>query len=168
MTPRRHALGNIAVTSTKWLYFLDPMFIDEVSTTKEDTAIPLMNMTEKVFPIIYPDATPSEMLDIIAKAMGQWGGYRGRSLGLFAKENVWAAAKRMSAVDFWNVYGSHCPELAAFAICILSSHVTSSSCERGWNRYKFIKSNEAWAHAPYSGREVPIYCDQQSPRAALG
>ena len=124
----------------KVAYFLDPMFIDEVSTTKEDTATPLMNMTEKVFPIIYPDATPSEMLDIIAKAMGQWGGYRGRSLGLFAKENVWAAAKRMSAVDFWNVYGSHCPELAAFAICILSSHVTSSSCERGWNRYKFIKS----------------------------
>lgn len=45
----------------------------------------------------------------------------------------------MSAVDFWNVYGSHCPELTSFAIPILSSHVTSSACERGWNRYKFIK-----------------------------
>ena len=64
--------------------------------------------------------------------------YRNRK-GIFASEWVFDAAESMPAHAWWDQYGSCVPELAAFAMLLLSQPSSASICERINSEFAFVK-----------------------------
>ena len=119
-------------------YILDPCFIAEVHASTEDITTPLMAITEKFAPVIFPK--DRDIIDIQAAIMSQWSSYKNKASGLFCKEVTWKSASTMPPLDWWGVYGTHCPELRSLAVCVLSQHVSANNNEKAWSGQKFIKS----------------------------
>jgi hypothetical protein len=51
-----------------------------------------------------------------------------------------AYANDRAPAQWWRVYGAGASKLMQFAVAVLSQFVTAGACERGWKRFKFVKS----------------------------
>ena len=60
--------------------------------------------------------------------------------GLFATAAACVNASTMAAIEWWATYGSESPELAEVARKVLSQPITTSSAERNWSIYSYIRS----------------------------
>jgi hypothetical protein len=122
----------------KAAYYLDPAFIDEVNSSQEDTTTPLFRLIEKLCGVLFPEEQDFEELQ--SKILSQWGGFRDRSAGLFSKDVSWKASKRMTTLEWWGTFGSHCPELRTLSEAVHNQHISSGVNEKAWAFYKFFKS----------------------------
>ena len=122
----------------KVAYYLDPAFIDEVNSSQEDTTTPLFRLIEKLCGVLFPEEQDLEELQ--SKILSQWGGFRDRSAGLFSKDVTWKASKRMTTLEWWGTFGTHCPELRTFSEAVHNQHISSGVNEKAWAFYKFFKS----------------------------
>lgn len=92
-------LGNYCGDLHVVAYFLDPCFIAEVHASTEDITTPLMAITEKFAPVIFPK--DRDIFDIQAAIMSQWSSYKNKASGLFSKEVTWKSASTMPPLDWW-------------------------------------------------------------------
>jgi hypothetical protein len=46
------------------------------------------------------------------------------------------------AAQWWEAFGSHCPQLQKFAISILSQTCSASGCERNWSVFERIHTKK--------------------------
>jgi hypothetical protein len=86
-----------------------------------------------------------------------------RGDGLWGREKVILAASRVSAVDFWDMYGTHVPEIQHVALRALGCAAGACSAERG---HKFMahtltddRNRLSWGKA-----EKMIYVQMNLPR----
>ena len=61
--------------------------------------------------------------------------------GMFGIPSAKSMRDKKEPAQWWDSYGSECPELQKFAIRILSLTCSSSGCERNWSAFDMVKSS---------------------------
>eukprot|EP00253_Pinus_taeda_P027527 PITA_27527 len=65
-----------------------------------------------------------------------------RATGTFGKNLARIAREADELAQWWEAFGSHCPQLQKFAICILSQTCNASVCEHNWSVFETIHTKK--------------------------
>ena len=142
----------IYLITNRWNYFETPLtlagyaldleFWDCDAAGDETVMNGLFTMIERTFmpPTLGSNSTVHEELEYDARveeareksvaAQTQFAYFKNRTIGVFNRPEVIAQAAKMSAYDWWFVYGGACPELRIVALRVLAQPCSSSSSER--------------------------------------
>lgn len=132
-------------------YCLDPEFWEDAGNIAECKQ-GLLTMIDKLLP------TPEDR----QAARQHFAAYKAKE-GLFSVGGAAAAdANTMPAHQWWDMYGSACPELQQVAVAVLSQVSSAVACERNWSTYDYIHNKKRNRLAPARARDlVHVFTNQR-------
>eukprot|EP00253_Pinus_taeda_P004648 PITA_04648 len=115
-------------------YFLNPQYHYKAKATRalrRGVRDGLIDYINRMIPLEFDQLEIHRQVTTFTNASGTFG----KNLAKIAREADWPA-------QWWEVFGSHCPELQKFAIRILGQTCSVSGCERNWSVFERIHTKK--------------------------